>query len=204
MAIFVSGTELSGGGGSADFVKIGTFSKDASANTITCASIFSSTYDSYLLKLQDISSGVATTGSSMPSLTPYGSSVTGVACYYGIEPTKQSFGWFYSQSSATDYVNAQSGTGSFLLGTGGEYPQTAQGMTLNGEVWIDYKSSNSSHMAIKTDIISGSNNNTEMAKRVKVFGYAKMTGGAAEKITFGPGTGTLSTASKVVVYGLKS
>lgn len=203
MAIFVSGTQLSGGGGG-DMVRIGSYSKDASANTITCTSIFSSTYDSYLLKLQDISSGVSSSGNPLSSFEPYGSSVTGVACYYGIEPTKQSDGWFYSQLSAQDYVNAQSGTGSFLLGTGSEYPQTSAGMTLNGEIWIDYKSSNASHMAIKADIITGSNTATEMAKRVKVFGYAKMTGGSADKITYNPGQGTLSTASKIVVYGLKS
>ncbi len=203
MALYVGGTVLSGGG-SSDFVRIGTFGKDSSANTITCTSIFSSTYDSYLLKLQNISSGTSASGNPIASFHPHGSSVTGLACHFGIDPVKQANGWFYSDFGSSNYTNAMNGISNFLLGTGGEYPQTSAKLHMNGEIWVDYKSDNSTHMGVRAEMVTGVNTATEMFRKVNLFGYAKLTGGSAEEMVFTPGQGTLSTDSKVIVYGLKS
>lgn len=206
MAIFVGGTQLSGGGGG-DMVKIGSYSKDANANTITCTDVFSSSYDSYLIKLQNMSSGVSNGGSPVATFYPWGSAAAAVV-YTGIEPPKDAYVWNYTEGSIASYQNAMNAVSNFLIGTNsaGAWPQTDKKLTLNGEIWIDYKNDDSHAMCVRGSVLSGVTAFTERQVKVDFWGYAVTAGastGPLTNLTFSPGQGTMSSNSKIVAYGLK-
>lgn len=206
MAIFVGGTQLSGGGGG-DMVKIGSYTKDANSNTIICTDVFSSTYDSYLIKLQNMSSGSSSGGSPVAGFYPWGSNTT-ATIYTGIEPTKDAYAWSYSEGSIAQYQNSMNAVSNFLIGTSsaGAWPQTNRRMTFNGEIWIDYKSDDSHAMCVRGSVLSGVTSFTDRQVKVDFWGYAVTpvpSTGALTNLTFSPGQGTFSSDSKIVAYGLK-
>lgn len=203
MALYVGGTVLSGGGGSSDFVRIGTFGKDATQNKIICSNVFSSSYDNYLIKLANISSA-SVSGSVIMSFSAGGTNAAG-SCYCANEAMKDGYGWLYNTVAAQNYMNALSATSTFNIGTGGAYPQTSTTLTLNGDIWVDYKNGNANAMGIKGTIVSGVTNFTDRYFKSDIFGYIKNTGtGSFTDMTFSPGDGTFTTDSKIIVYGLKS